>query len=244
MRVTVLFFGALKEITGRSRDSIELSAGSSLETLFEIYASQFPKLREMASSIAVARNQEFSDLTVPLAEGDEVALMPPVSGGADADEWIASTEDANALYALTERPIDAQALSRRVLRASDGAVVVFEGVVRDNSAGRKTRVLDYECYPPMALKMMREIGGELLAGREIGSLAMVHRVGRLGIGEASVAIAVAAPHRRPAFEACLEAIDRLKKSVPIWKKEHFEDGEVWVEGEWDDSVRRPAPATP
>jgi molybdopterin synthase catalytic subunit len=130
--------------------------------------------------------------------------------------------------------VDARALSARLLQGEDGAVVTFEGVVRNNTKGRRTRYLEYECYEGMAVKKMAEIGRELAAQYAISRIAMVHRLGRMEIGETSVAIVVTAPHRRPAFEAALEAINRLKRLVPIWKKEYFADGEVWVEGEWDD----------
>ena len=112
----------------------------------------------------------------------------------------------------------------------------FEGVVRNNTKGRPTEFLDYECYEPMAVKTMAEIGRELAATHAISRIAMVHRLGRMQVGETSVAVMVTAPHRKPAFEAALEGINRLKRTVPIWKKEHFTDGEIWVEGEWDESV--------
>ena len=114
--------------------------------------------------------------------------------------------------------------------------MTFEGTVRNNTKGRQTRCLDYECYEPMALKMMAKIGVEIAAAHPIHRIAMVHRLGRLLIGEASVVVIVTSAHRRPAFDAALEGINRLKKLVPIWKKEHFVDGEVWVEGEWDRDV--------
>ena len=126
----------------------------------------------------------------------------------------------------------------RLLNGAEGAVVNFEGTVRNNTKGRPTLCLDYECYESMALKLMAQIGRELSATYEIGRVALVHRLGRLMIGETSVAVIVTAPHRRPAFEAALEGINRLKKVVPIWKKEHFVDGEVWVEGEWDENLPR------
>ena len=106
-------------------------------------------------------------------------------------------------------------------------------VVRNNSKGRKTLYLEYECYEPMAIKTLAAIGREIAASHAIGRIAMVHRLGRMEIGETSVAVIVTAPHRKPAFDAALEGINRLKRLVPIWKKEHFMDGEVWVEGEWD-----------
>jgi molybdopterin synthase catalytic subunit len=139
-------------------------------------------------------------------------------------------------FALTRETIDTAALQRRVLRGADGAVVNFEGVVRNNTKGRATRFLDYECYEPLAIRTMAEIGREIVHSHAVGRIAMVHRLGRMEIGETSVAVLVSAPHRRPAFEAALEAINRLKRLVPIWKKEHFADGEVWVEGAWDDSL--------
>ncbi|MBI4874437.1 MAG: molybdenum cofactor biosynthesis protein MoaE [Acidobacteria bacterium] len=137
---------------------------------------------------------------------------------------------------MTREPIDTRALIERLQRGEDGAVVVFEGVVRNNSKGRATECLDYECYEAMAVKIMARIGREIAGAAAIGRIGMVHRLGRMEIGEASVAIVVTAPHRKPAFEAALEGIDRLKKLVPIWKKEHFADGEVWVEGEWDETL--------
>jgi molybdopterin synthase catalytic subunit len=188
----------------------------------------------MAGSIVMARNREFARPSASLEEGDEVALMPPVSGGC-AVRRPEVLEDGN-YYALTERPIDSRALAARLLTGSEGAVVTFEGTVRNNTGGRPTRFLSYECYEPMALTLMARIGRELAGGREIGRIAIVHRLGRMLVGETSVAVVVTAPHRRPAFEAALEAIGRLKKTVPIWKKEHFADGEVWVEGEWDRDV--------
>ena len=115
-------------------------------------------------------------------------------------------------------------------------MIAFEGVVRNNTKGRATRFLDYECYEPMAIKTMMEIGHDIASRHAITRIAMVHRLGRMEISEISVLIVVSAPHRKAAFEAALEGINRLKKLVPIWKKEHFADGEVWVEGEWDESV--------
>jgi molybdopterin synthase catalytic subunit len=138
--------------------------------------------------------------------------------------------------AIVRHAIDPKRLADSLLNGGEGAVVTFEGTVRNHTQGRSTRCLDYEGYPALALKTMAAIGRELAARHDIGRVAMVHRLGRVLIGETSVAVIVTAPHRRPAFEAALEGIDRLKKRVPIWKKEHFADGEVWVEGEWDGDV--------
>ena len=239
MRVNVLFFGSLKDVTGCAEDKLEVPEGSHLGGIFDHYAQRFPQLRAMAGSIVMARNHEFSPLGSVVAEGDEVAFLPPVSGGAEGRYHCEIADGDGHFFALTRYKIETRELTERMLAGSDGAVVAFEGVVRDNTKGRPTRFLEYECYEPMAVKMMAAIGREIAESRPIGRIAMVHRLGRMEIGEASVAIVVTAPHRRPAFEGALEGIDRLKKLVPIWKKEHFADGEVWVEGEWDERVRNP-----
>jgi molybdopterin synthase catalytic subunit len=234
MRARVLFFGLLKDVVGRSSEEVELPDGADLRAVFERYAALHPRIRDMARSIVVARNHEFADLATLVADGDEVAFLPPVSGGAapDTNELI----EAGNYFALTRHAIDTHGVIARILTGAEGAVVNFEGTVRNNTNGRPTLYLDYECYEPMALKMMARIGCEIAAAKDVTHVAMVHRLGRMLIGETSVAVIVTAPHRRPAFEAALEGINRLKKLVPIWKKEHFADGEVWVEGEWDQNV--------
>ena len=226
----------LKDIAGRPQEDIEVPAGTSMDSLFAQFAGRFPGLRDLEHSIVLARNHEFASRTETLFDGDEVAFLPPVSGG--SGPFTQETVDAEAghFFALTRTLIDSRAIIARLLRGEDGAVVDFEGVVRNNTRGRATNYLDYECYEPMALKMMAKIGCEIAASHAIGRIAMVHRLGRMQIGETSVLVAVTAPHRRAAFEAAREGIDRLKKLVPIWKKEHFADGEVWVDGEWDESV--------
>ena len=234
MHARVLFFGMLRDIVGMSREEAEFPEGADLRLVFASYAARFPPLGELARSIVVARNQEFADPAAKLAEGDEVAFLPPVSGGCDASDL--EITEAGHYFALVRHPIDTGAVIARLLNGAEGAVVTFEGTARNNTKGRPTNCLDYECYESMALKTMARIGCEIAAGHAVERVAMVHRLGRLLIGETSVAVIVTAPHRRAAFEAALEGIDRLKKVVPIWKKEHFLDGEVWVEGEWDDHV--------
>jgi molybdopterin synthase catalytic subunit/molybdopterin converting factor small subunit len=240
VRIRVLFFGVLRDVAGLREDSLEVPQGGRLETVFEHYAARFPRIRELAPSIVLAQNQQFSPLTSVLADGDEVAFLPPVSGGSIDSAGTFTHEIVNTtaghFFALTRDPIDSVALSRRLLRGEDGAIVNFEGVARNNTKGRATRYLEYECYEAMAVKMMAEIGAEVAHTFAIGRIAMVHRLGRIEIGEASVAVIVTAPHRKPAFEAALEGINRLKRLVPVWKKEFFADGEVWVDGEWDESV--------
>jgi MoaE-MoaD fusion protein len=236
VRVKVLFFGMLKDIVGRSEEQIELADGSRLETVFTRYALQFPRLSDFESSIVLACNQQFCDRTAAVSEGDEIAFLPPVSGGSGRYTHEISDADTGNFFALTRQPIDTVAGAKQLLRGEDGAVVNFEGVVRNNTKGRATKFLDYECYEAMAVTMMAEIGRDIARTHAIGRIAMIHRLGRMEIGETSVAVIVTAPHRKPAFEAALEGINRLKRIVPVWKKEHFADGEVWVEGEWDESV--------
>lgn len=233
MRVRVLFFGMLRELVERPSDEADFPDGSNLHAVFERYADRYPRLRELASSIVVAQNQEFAPLSQSIAEGDEIAFLPPVSGGTGGD---AEVLEGGHYFALTRHAIDTRSVIARLQTGAEGAVVTFEGTVRNHTRGRATRCLDYEGYEPMALKMMLNIGLELAGQHQIERIAMVHRLGRMLIGETSVAIVVTSAHRRPAFEAALEAINRLKKVVPIWKKEHFVDGEVWVEGEWDRNV--------
>lgn len=236
VRVKVLFFGQLRDIVGRSEDSLELPAASSIGAVFARYAETHPRLAELRNSIVLARNQEFAAAGELLGDGDEVAFLPPVSGGAGPYTHV--IEEPGIFAAITRDAIDTKEIIARILAPSDGAFVNFEGVVRNNTKGRATQFLDYECYEAMAIKTMAALAREIKAAHAIGALALIHRLGRMQISETSVVVVATAPHRRPAFDAALEGINRLKKTVPIWKKEYFEDGEVWVEGEWDDSIQR------
>ena len=226
----------LRDITGCAEDRLELPGPEPLAAIFDRYAREFPRLLQVSSSIVFARNQQFSHRSTTVNDGDEIAFLPPVSGGSGRYTHQIDDQPHGHFFALTRQPIDSSQIAHQILRGEDGAVVNFEGVVRNNTKGRPTNFLDYECYEPMAIKTMAEIGREIAENNPIGRIAMVHRLGRMEIGEASVVIVVTAPHRKPAFEAALQGIDRLKRLVPIWKKEHFADGEVWVEGEWDESV--------
>lgn len=232
MRVTVRFFGVLKDLTGRAEDTLDVPPGTTLGAVFHSYAERFETLEVRRPSILFARNQEFVKGEQTLSEDDEIAFLPPVSGGSGLN----INDAAGHRFALAREPLDAQSLSRELQRPEDGAVVVFEGVVRNNSKGRATRYLEYECYESMALQQMARIGREIAAAFDIGRIGFVHRLGRLEIGEASVVVVATAPHRGPAFEAALSGINRLKKEVPIWKKEFFVDGAVWVDGEWDEAL--------
>jgi molybdopterin synthase catalytic subunit len=226
MRVRVLFFGRLKEITGCNEDWAELGEGARVEDLFTGYSMKFRELGKFRPTLMASVNEELAAWDKELRGGDEVAFLPPVSGG---------TAEANAVAAqdvveLVRAPLSAEEWVAQVKSASAGAVVVFDGMVRDNSQGRRTLYLDYEAYESMALKQMREIVQQMRRQFRIDRAALLHRLGRLAIGETSVLVVVSAPHRAPAFEACRFAIEALKRSVPIWKKEYFADGAVWVEG--------------
>jgi molybdopterin converting factor subunit 1 len=230
MRVRVLFFGQLKDITGVTSEDAELSDGARVEDLFERYGRKFPKLAEFRSSIAASVNQEYSEWRAPLASGDEVAFLPPVSGGSQTSGDGAAVAEGDVVQ-LVRETIRAQDLLDALKTPEDGALVVFDGFVRNNFKGGKTLHLEYEAYEPMAYAKMREIVTEMRGKFAVHRIAMVHRLGRLDIGETSVWIAVSAAHRGAAFDACRYAIDTLKRSVPIWKKEFFAGGAVWAEGE-------------
>jgi MoaE-MoaD fusion protein len=237
VRVKVLFFGVLRDLTGRSQQEVELSSGATAKDLFQTLTQQFPAIAAARKSIMVARNQEFADPATELSDGDEVALLPPVSGGSGTwSQLLTSTEKGN-FYGITREPLQADALARTLLQPHDGAFVNFEGVVRNNTKGRATQYLEYECYEAMAIKLMAQIGDEIAANHAISRIAMVHRLGRMEINETSVAVIAFAPHRKPCFDAALEGINKLKKLVPLWKKEFFVDGEVWVDGEWDETLK-------
>ena len=221
MRVRVLFFGMLKDIVGKTADAIDLPEGASVRDVLARYESQIPRLKESLPSLALAVNQQYAGPDTILKSDDEVALLPPVSGGAP-DQRRAS---------IVHEAIDTQRVVAGLKRGEDGAALAFEGIVRNQTRGRKTLYLDYEAYEDMALEQMEALATQALQQFQIRDVAIVHRLGRLEIGETSVLIAVASAHRAAAFEACRWLIDTLKRTVPIWKKEHFEDGAVWADGE-------------
>jgi MoaE-MoaD fusion protein len=220
MWVRVLFFGVLKDAFGADSEVLELDEGSSVVELVEIYRERNRGLTEILDSIAVAVNQAYVRGSNVLNDGDEVALLPPVSGGLDGMR-----------IELTDAVIDAGAIIEGMKAGADGAVCVFDGIVRDNTRGRKTLHLDYEAYREMALEQMRGLAAEAVTKFGVRDVALVHRLGRLVVGETSVLIVVASAHRGAAFDACRWLIDTLKKTVPIWKKEQFVDGVVWADGE-------------
>jgi MoaE-MoaD fusion protein len=218
MQVTVLFFGMLKDLAGRGSESLNLADNATLGDVLDHYASEIPRLKEFAASIAMSINQEYADPDTKLKPGDEIALLPPVSGG-------------TGRCAVVHQTVDSLSVIEKVKRPEDGATVVFEGIVRNHTRGRRTLYLDYEAYEEMALKQMEALAAQALTQFQVRDVAIIHRLGRLEIGETSVLIVVTSAHRAAAFDACRWLIDTLKNTVPIWKKEHFEDGAVWANGE-------------
>ena len=233
MRVRVLFFGMMRESVGKSSEEIELPKGASVRDVLGHYQSHIPRFGEAIPSLAVAVNQQYAGFDTELQANDEVALLPPVSGGAPGSAGAISQKpvEPSAHASITREKIDTQGTVDGLKRGEDGAAVVFEGVVRNQTRARKTQFLDYEAYEPMALQQMESLAAQAIEQFKIRDVAIVHRLGRLEVGETSVLIAVASAHRGPAFEACRWIIDTLKRTVPIWKKEYFEDGAVWADGE-------------
>jgi molybdopterin synthase catalytic subunit/molybdopterin converting factor small subunit len=237
MLVRVLFFGVLKDLAGKSGDSLELPEGASVRDLLAHYAVLLPGFQEALGAIAVAVNREYAGPETGLRSDDEVGLLPPVSGGAEGGGGTPPRQPAgrrryaSRCASITRDAIDTQGVLAGIKRGLDGAAVVFEGVVRNQTRGRRTLYLEYEAYEEMALDQMEGLAEQALKQFAVRDVALVHRLGRLEIGETSVLIVVASGHRAAAFEACRWLIDTLKRTVPIWKKEYFEDGAVWADGE-------------
>jgi molybdopterin synthase catalytic subunit len=216
MRVRVLLFAALREAVGQKQLELELPADVTLAELLARLEREHDVLARYRGRLLVSLNEERAPFETQLGEGDEIALLPPVSGGAERS-WV----DA--------QPLSMDALLAEVNGPSMGGVVTFTGVVRDHARGSEIDHLEYEAYAPMAEKEMRKIVDAIALRWPQVRIAISHRVGRLAIGDAAVMIAAAAPHRAEAFEACRFAIDTLKKTVPIWKKEFATSGAYWVE---------------
>ncbi|MBD0371742.1 MAG: molybdenum cofactor biosynthesis protein MoaE [Pyrinomonadaceae bacterium] len=230
IRVRVLFFGAARDAAGCDEAPLRLRASSRAADAFEEILKAYPELRRFGRSLLFAVNQEYArDPEREIHEGDELAVFPPVSGG--AEEKREEARSSLDFCELTLEPIDVGSVARRVVPAGCGATVTLDGYVREWTRGRRSLYLIYEAYAPMALLEMQRLCRKAHNLFDIAHMGIVHRTGRLEIGETSVVISVSAPHRRAAFEACEWAIRELKRTVPIWKKEFYEDGEVWVEGE-------------
>src|SRR5712692_3375704 len=220
IRITALLFGQAREWVGSSSLDLNLDAPATVESAFAVLRSRHPKLGEMERSLLFAVNEEYASPSHPLSDGDRLAVLPPVSGGED---------ESRDIFEITREPVDIAGLRSRLLEGDSGAVVIFDGVARNNTKGRATVYLEYEGYEPMSIRTMEQIGREIHERWPINRVGIIHRLGRIEITESSVVIVVTSAHRKVAFEACRYAIDRLKKIVPIWKKEHFEDGAVWIE---------------
>jgi MoaE-MoaD fusion protein len=208
MQIRVRLFAALRERAGIAERQLELAEGASVADVWREL-----ELGDEPPGIAYARNREYASRDTVLADGDEVALIPPVSGGG---------------FRVTDGPLDLGALVDEVRDPSAGAIATFVGTTRDHSRGRTVTHLEYDAYPEMAEAEMARIAIAVGDRHAITRIAMAHRTGHVPIGEASVMIAVSAPHRAAALEACREAIDTLKQTVPVWKKEVFEGGEEWI----------------
>ena len=242
MQVRVLYFGVLKDVLSSNGEVVALPEGATVAGLMELLrnGNGIDHRAESAghpvwSALAVAVNREYATASAVLHDGDEVALLPPVSGGVDR-------AGVPPTVVLTREPIDRDALVASLQQPADGAVVVFDGIVRDNTRGRKTLYLDYEAYEEMALPEMQKLAREAAERFAIDRVGMVHRLGRLEIGESSIVIVVTSAHRAAAFDACRWLIDTLKRTVPVWKKEHFADGAVWTDGEPFPAELQPGPA--
>jgi molybdopterin synthase catalytic subunit len=215
MRVTLLYFAAARERAGTPRETLELREGATARDALDAACAAHPPLRPVADRLRLAVDQEFSTPDRPLRDGAEVALIPPVSGGTGAHRVQASALDPGAAIA-------------QVAGTGCGAIVTFLGTVRDHARGQRVVRLEYEAYPEMALRVFERIAEEVEARWPGARLAIHHRMGSLEPGGLSVVIAAAAPHRADAFSACRHAIEELKKDAPIWKREHYPDGSVWV----------------
>ena len=218
MEITVRYFAVLRETTGKESERVTLPAEATVESLVTQLADTYPIVARMRHATSVMVNRDYATPDRVLEPGDEVALIPPVSGGSPR-------------FRLTPDPLDIDAVTRLVANPADGALVTFLGTVRNTARGREVVALEYEAYAEAAVLMLERVATEIAVRWGITDVAIVHRVGRLTPGEASVAIAVASPHRAEAFEACRYAIERIKQVVPIWKKEVYADGEAWIGSE-------------
>jgi MoaE-MoaD fusion protein len=219
MRVRVVSFGPLKTLFAEGGEVFEVPDGECVGGLIAMLRDGGRVDAATLKCAAIAVDHEYAGMDVVLHDGDEVAILPPVSGG------------AGAMVELVRAPIDSATVQQAMKAGGDGAVCVFDGIVRDNTRGRATLHLDYEAYEEMALRQMVELRSTAIEKFGVRDVAIVHRLGRLVVGETSVLIVVASAHRGPAFEACRWVIDTLKKTVPIWKREQFVDGVVWADGE-------------
>ena len=231
MRVRVVYFGSLKEIVGQGTQEIELQENAPASALWQQLRTTYPELQRYERAVAIAVNHEYSKPDRPLRDGDEVGFLPPVSGGKVDSSETETLPLVSPHARIQAEPIDAQGIVAELKRGEDGAVTVFDGIVRNNTRGRRTLYLVYESYATMAIAEMEKLAERAIGDFKVRDVRIVHRLGHLDIGDTSVLVAVASAHRGATFDACRFIIDTLKKTVPIWKKEFFEDGAVWADGE-------------
>ncbi len=224
MQIRIRYFAQMREELGCGEETRQVDDGTTVGAVFDAVVAEQSRLVGMKPATMLMVNQEYVAADHPLADGDEVAFIPPVSGGAGV---------SNRRFVVTEEPLDARVVEDLVADPAAGAVVTFTGTVRDHARGQLVTALDYEAYAPAAEKMLARIGDEIGERWGIERVAIWHRTGYLTVGEASVVIAVASAHRGEAFAACQYAIERLKQIVPIWKKEHYAGGTTWVGSEAD-----------
>jgi molybdopterin synthase catalytic subunit/molybdopterin converting factor small subunit len=222
--IRVLFFGAARDVVDQNPLSLVLDVDQppTVARAFQKLVNQFNDLERFGRSLLFAVNQEYAMPETELKENDELAIFPPVSGGSD------ELPRPHDFFELTTEAIDVGSVARRVVLPECGATVTLDGFAREWTKGRQTKYLIYEAYDGMALSEMQRLGAEAHKRFEIAHIGIVHRTGKLEIGETSVVISVSAPHRKAAFDACEWAIRELKRTVPIWKKEVYADGETWV----------------
>ena len=220
MNVRVRLFARYRELAGASELDLDVPAKSTALDVFDRVAERFPDMRSMRDSTLMAIDADYVRPHTELRDGEELALMPPVSGGA-----------IPPLVRVQGEPLELEEAIGAVMHPAAGGLVTFSGVVRDHHDGKRVTAIAYEAYGHMAESKLGEIAGEAMRRWRECRIAILHRTGKLEIGEASVVIAVSAPHRAEAFDACEYAIDTLKQLVPIWKKEAYESGEVWLEHE-------------
>jgi molybdopterin converting factor subunit 1 len=221
VRVRVLLFARYREATGQERVDVELPDGGTVETAWKAMVDRHPELAQYRPYTLFAVGHDYVEPDHRLRPDDELCLFPPVSGGSGAS--------VGDIFQVLDTPLSPDAIAAAVDEPGAGGIVIFSGVVRNETDGRPVKFLEYEAHTAMAEAKIREIGAVIRARwTGVRRVAILHRIGRLEIGESSVLIAVSAAHRGEAFEACRYAIDTLKRTVPVWKKEHFEDGEVWV----------------
>ncbi len=218
MKVNVRYFASIREVVGQRAEVREVPDQTTAGELIDAIVREHPAIDGLRKASRIMLNHDYADRSSELHDGDELALIPPVSGGSGG-------------FLVTEDPIDLQRLSNQVASPRAGAIATFAGTVRDNARGRGVQVLEYEAYAEAAEKALAQIGSEIRERWDVENVAITHRTGRLTIGEVSVGIAVSSAHRAEAFDACRYAIERIKQIVPIWKKEFYEDGETWIGSE-------------